>query len=230
LFVLANIIALKLFEPSRYVKVSIPLFLIIFFVLNSQRWANAIKKFFYKRIIAISLIAAVLIFYLPSLQGDTHNWGDDAKLYEFLSSLPKDILVGGHPRNMDNIPTFSRRKVLVLEELSLPFYPKFYNTIRNRTYSFFKAYYATSPKVFYDFCREYGVTHLVVYKKHFTKDYLNGLDFYNAPFNDYIIDLVRQGRERGFILNRVPENKKLFTAGNCFVIQCDRQDLFDINK
>lgn len=230
LFVLANIAALRLFEPSRYARLSLPLFLAIFFVVNSGRWVSSIKKRLYKKIITVFLIIVFAVFYLPRIHGDTEESDDravDIELYDFLSTLPKDVLIAGHPGCMDSIPTLSKRKVLVMEELSLPYYPNFYNVIKKRTIDFFDVYYGTSSEEFYKFCSKYKVTHFVVYKKHFEKDYLMGKRFYLSPFNEYIIDLVRSRNRDKFILNRIPENKKLFSCKDYFIIQCDRENLFN---
>lgn len=227
LFVAANVVMLKLFEPSRYVRVSFPIFLAIFSVVNSDRLISTIKTGAYRRRVGAFLIIIIAIFYLPRIQGDVEHKAKDVKLYNFLSTLPKDILVAGHPKNMNDVPIFARRKVLIMEELSLPYYPKFYSEIKKRTYDFFNAYYTTSLEDLYGFCSKYGITHFVVYNLHFTKDYLQSKWFYISPFNDYITNLTRGQDEKQFILNNILDDKKLLVTEDYFVISCDKKTLCD---
>jgi len=222
LFMGANAVMLALFEPSRYIRTSLPIFLVFFIVVNSYRLISEVKKSIYRRTVASFIITATLVFYLPRIQGDSEYKAKDAELYSYLSTLPKDVLIAGHPRDMDNVPIFSKRKVLIMEELSLPYYPDFYEKIKERTYDFFDVYYATTPDKLCAFCSKYGITHFVVYNSHFAKDYLRNKKFYLAPFNDYIINLTKDHGEKEFILNNISEDKKLFVNKDCFVISCDK--------
>lgn len=218
LFVIANILMFRLHGPARYMRYSLPIFLIIFIALNIDKLSERIKS---KNIRLIFLSAFVLfttICFVPKLQR-YYIIASSPQLYDFLLSLPKDVLVAGHPTPMDNIPTFAKRRVFINEETSLPYYSNFYPIIKERTYTFFKSYYSDSPEEIYDFCKKFDITHLIVYRSHFSKDYLANGQFYLNPFNDYIRNLVKN--KATFALMNTAENKRVFDDGDVFVVKAE---------
>jgi hypothetical protein len=140
-------------------------------------------------------------------------------LYEFLSTLPEDALIAGHPELMNPVPLFSRRRVLVTSELSYPYMDKYYAKIKERTLRFFEAYYSASGQEILDFGRKFGVTHLVVNRSHFSAEYLRAGNFYFQPFNDYVQRLVRGRRQ--FFLPKVPQEWVIFEDDYLFVIETE---------
>ena len=74
----------------------------------------------------------------------------------------------------------------------------FYDTTKKRTYDFFEAYYAQAISKVFNFCDKYEVDYFVVYKKHFSKEYLNNGRYYFNPFNEYIKEMFRNRAENEF--------------------------------
>lgn len=229
-YILSNQVMLVLFEPSRYVRVPFPVFLIIFNAVNFDILISTIQKNIYRRALILFFIIGMFIFYLPSIRGAGEYIATDKKLYDFLSGLPKNILVAGHPENMNYVPTYAKRKVFLVEEMLLPYFPKFYNEMKKRTYDFFDAYYAVSAEQVYAFCAKNGITHFVVYESHFSEDYLQKKIFYYSPFNDWIINLINKRYKKHFILNNIADNKKLAEDNDWFLIRCDKETLCSGNK
>lgn len=224
LYILSNKIMLILYEPSRYVRMPFPVFLIIFNAVNFDILIHSIKKNIHRRAVLLIFVTCILIFYLLNINR-YHYIATDKKLYSFLSSLPKDILVAGHPENMNYIPTYAKRKTFLIEELLIPYFQKYYNEMKKKTYDFFDAYYATSGEQVYAFCKRNGITHFVVYKSHFSEDYLHDKIFYYSPFNDWIINLINKRDKKHFILNNIADNKKLLIDKDYFVISCNKETL-----
>lgn len=224
LFIIATIIMYKLFGPSRYMKYSLPIFLIMFISLNIYKLLLTVKSKKPRLIVLLSLVLLTCVYFMPRLQR-YYIVGDQPKLYSFLQSLPKDIYIAGHPVPMNNIPVFAKRKVLINEETSEPYYAGYYSIIKKRTYDFFNAYYSSSPKEIYDFCKKYNITHLIVYKSHFNDDYLANGQFYLNPFNAYIKNLVK-GRDR-FVLREVPQSEKIFEDGDIFVVKIENKTFWE---
>lgn len=205
----------KLYAPARFMRVPLPVFLIFFIALNASKAVETIKSTKKRWIIFSCILIAVAVSFAPTLERH-YSRAPFPGLYQFLETLPKDILVAGHPAIMDNVPTFAKRRAFVFEEISLPYYSKIYPTIKNRTLGFFRAYYSETLTEVYEFCRENKITHLVVYQPHFSPDYLNKRQFYLNPFNDYIKGLV--DNKTRFALAYIPEDKKLFKEDSIFVI------------
>ena len=140
-------------------------------------------------------------------------------LYRFLQTLPKDVLIAGHPSLMDNVPTFAKRKAFITEELSLPYHTNLYPIIKERTYDFFKAYYSDNLGKICDFCKIYNIAYIIVDKKHFTESYFIEEHFYLNPFNNYIKNLVKN--KTTFALMNIPQNKKIFEDDGVFVVKVE---------
>ncbi|MFH1441755.1 MAG: hypothetical protein ABIH18_06955 [Candidatus Omnitrophota bacterium] len=216
LYIFATIMLYKLYGPARYIRYSLPTILTILVSINIANVLGKIKNINVRFFILISFLFFSAVLFIPTLYSD-YSIAPKPKLYNFLQTLPKDILIAGHPTSMDYIPVYSKRKVLINEETSQPMYANFYPVIKERTYNFFKAYYSNSAAEVYNFCKKYHITHLIVERRHFSKDYLANAEFYLNPFNTYIKSLIA-GRKK-FILMDTPKNEILFDDGDIFVIK-----------
>ncbi len=216
MFIISNIFMFRLYGPSRYMRYPLPLFLIFFVAVNAADIINKIKSSRLKPVFLIGFIMFTVFYFFPEVKA-RYRIAPYPHLYGFLQTLPKDILIAGEPFLMDDIPTFANRKVLANDEVSQPYFADFYPMIKERIFSFFDAYYSDSYKKVCDFCRKYKVTHLVVNKKHFSRDYLARDFLYYNPFNGHIKNLIRN--RAVFILPNIPAGEKIFEDGDIFVIK-----------
>ena len=220
LFGAANIFLLGLFEPERYVRFSIIIFLIFFVSLNLD---NQIRHFFKKRkqigIFYGLLFIGVLLMYYPHINS-AYSVDKDEKLYDFISQTPKNTLIAAHPRTMDNIVVFCLRRGLVMEELSFPYLTGYYKKISERTYAFFDAYYSNSKFSIMKFCKKYDINYFVVKKEHFTAEYLNSKNYYYNPFNNYILNVLEKNEHKDFALLDFAQSKIVFENNEYIVLRC----------
>jgi hypothetical protein len=131
-------------------------------------------------------------------------------LYEFVGTLPKDVMLMGDPDVMSAIPLFSRRSVLfraLQPRRTAPILP------------FFDAYYAEAPASVLSFCQEYGIDYLVVNQQEFEPDYLAAGQFFYEPYNEVIAETVAARSD--FRLAQIRDDQKLFESDGLFVIPCD---------
>jgi hypothetical protein len=216
MFKTADILLLKLFLPERYLEVSFPLFgLIVEAAVLGQLVLHVRKKALRRLLQAATVLLVLLNLNIKTTIGLT-NMSSGKELYEYLAGLPKDTMIAAHPEMADGIPLFARRKVFVKGELSFPFFDNYWNTIKKRTFDLFDAYYTEEPLRVYRFCEENGIDYLVVDNGHFTGQYLTGKKVYFEPFGTYIRDITAVRRH--FALQNVPQEYKLFTKGDIFVI------------
>jgi hypothetical protein len=136
---------------------------------------------------------------------------EERDILEFIATLPKDVLIAGVPEVMSNIPVFAQRRVLFSSEKP--------GTDTQAIIESFDAYYAESGQEVLDFCSEYGIDYWIVDAEQFEEPFLSEQRFFFDPFNDKIIERI-QGRQ-DFILPRIPEQARLFQAGEFFVVACD---------
>lgn len=211
LLIIATLTFSLLYFPSRYIKFTIPIFL-IFLTANGLYFLSIRKKA--KYLFPAFLIILILLF-LPQVDSGLMHCGDN-ELYSFIKKLPEETLIAGHPSDMDCIALYGQKKPFITYETSFPLFTDYYHIIKQRTFKFFSAYYAEGKQTIQDFCKENKITHLVVNKEHFTTDYLKKERFYFKPFNDFIKNLTKQGHD--FYLMQ-PE-KIIFESGDKFIVEC----------
>jgi hypothetical protein len=92
-----------------------------------------------------------------------------AGLYQFVSTLPQDALVAGWPSAMDNVPYVTHRRAFVTFETHQAFQKGYVDTLRRRMHALIDAYFAADEAALVALRDDFGVTHLVVDKRHFKK-------------------------------------------------------------
>jgi hypothetical protein len=202
-FILANIFMLSLFEPSRYLLVSLPVFLIIVVSICLAGYVNLSTTQKARGSICILLFLLLSILFSGKIK-PAYTTIEDVKLFNFLERIPKNSLIAGHPFVLDNIPLITKKRVFLTSEASLPYFKKYYTVVQKRTYGFFKAYYSTSLDLVINFCRKNNINYLIVRKDDFSKKYLEERNFYYEPFNNFIARLT-EGRNE-YALTSIPKD------------------------
>lgn len=218
MYEISNLLLLKIFLPMRYLEYSVPIISLIVYSTVIGQLITKLKDARTKKGFQIIVITLVLLNYnIREKNMGLIDMSRNKDLYEYLNSLPKDVMIAAHPYLADGIPTFARRKVFIKYELSHPYFDKYWEIIKNRTFDFFNAYYSEDLLSIYKFCEENRIDYLVVHKWHFTKEYLMSKRIYFEPFNSYVIHITK--RRRNFALKDIPEEDKLFAKDDIFVIK-----------
>ena len=162
----------------------------------------------------VLFVLVISIIYIPGIKavGVISPSSAERELYQFLSTLPKDSYIAGHPDDMENIPIFAKRKVFQSSEL-------LFFADEKRIFDLFAAYYGNSVEEIQDFCNRYEVDYWVVNGKYFCKEHLSKGRLFYEPYNEFIIEKTK-GKGR-FVLNDIVENRKLFEVANLFVVESD---------
>ncbi|MEY4520320.1 MAG: hypothetical protein RLZZ499_2920, partial [Cyanobacteriota bacterium] len=187
MFVLAHILLPKLHLPSRYTYHTIQFVLAIStgIVLTiwldiGQRWLKNKQQFnlLEKTKIALVTLFALTTVIFPAIPYVSINWfqdwrvGSATEIYQYLAQQPKDILVASLSTEVNNIPAFSQRSILVGDEFALAYHPAYYNQIKQRTIDLLQAQYSPDLKVLQSFIRQYNVDYLLLDHNAFTAQYL----------------------------------------------------------
>ncbi len=214
LYVSARIFLLKLFIPSRYLEYSLTVFYCLLAAVLLRSAVDAIRPGKYR----VILIVLLILLGACRLKGVAiHDYsGQQAALYQFFQSTSRDANIAGHPYLMDNILTFSQRKVLVSYELSHPWYGKYWSIIKPMTYDFFNAYYSENPNEIRGFCRKYAINYFVVRESDFVKKSVLEPPAYFEPFGRHIGRLL--GENTSFAVLDEKEFKPVFHDGNIRVL------------
>ena len=138
-------------------------------------------------------------------------------LFEYLGTLPVESMIAAPPYLASDIPLFARRKVFIQYKLSHPFFDRYWETVKKRTYDFFDAYYAWDRRRVAEFCAKNGVDYLVVDRFSFRPDALARRAYFE-PFGSYVRTLTA-GRSR-FALDELPESAASYSDGRMLVVGC----------
>jgi hypothetical protein len=204
LFGLAHAVLFKLHLPSRYVLYTLPTAAIVLIAANGAgtcrllqlRWpllGHTLRRLrFQRRVWWASAVVLVLAFmyvqnrYIVVIDPLTIRIDRQAlHVYRHLQTLPKDVVIAGHPWEMDNIPLFAHRKVLVNQELSLPYFTGYYAEVRQRLLDSLIAYYAADAQQVQQFVQRYGVDYILLNTQHFTPEFLQERIYYE-PFKSLV--------------------------------------------
>ena len=138
-------------------------------------------------------------------------------LYEFVATLPAEILFAGDPNRLSNFPSFSKRGVLFSAEVT--------GVQIQTVLDFYDAYYAESPDTILDFCQTYGVTHWLVDEAQFAEEYLKKDMLFFAPYNTYIKEIT--GKRSNFVLAHISDEQKLFQEESYFIVSCEAENFLE---
>ncbi|MFH1115582.1 MAG: hypothetical protein V1792_16865 [Pseudomonadota bacterium] len=217
LYIAARFIMMKLFLPSRYLEFSLN----IFYCVSAAVCLRIVIERFGLTRFAFPLIASVLVMVgAVRLHGvGLSDYSGSADLYRFVQSTPKNGLIAGHPELMDNVTTFGKRKAFITYELSHTWYKRYWRDMSEKTFDFFRAYYADDPELIRKFCRKHGIDYLVVREEDFRPNSAASPPIYFEPFGSFIRDLV-DGRA-GFAVLDTEEFPPVFRNGSVRILRFD---------
>ncbi|GIX48973.1 MAG: hypothetical protein KatS3mg131_3184 [Candidatus Tectimicrobiota bacterium] len=202
LFLLAHALLFRLHLPSRYVLYTFPLAALLLIAANTpaalagmrQRWPGLLARLASRpprwnigwALVALLAFAYVQNRYLVHLDPLVVYVDRQAMpLYRYLHTLPKDVLIAGHPLDLDNVPLLAQRTVLVNRETSLPYFTGYYGQVRQRLFDTLAAYYAAEEAEVWRFVKKYGIDYLLLNRERFTPQFVrNGV--YYEPFASFV--------------------------------------------
>jgi hypothetical protein len=232
-YVAAYLFALRLYEPSRYVMIPsqvLTLCCFPFFLQYLLGWVvprlpvtgawNRAKKIAWPA--GIILVTTFAIGALSARVVLNRGGVADAmppEVYEFLSTLPKDALIAATPTDGDHVPMRSRRSVLLLESSLYPYYPLFYDEMKDKFEVVLAAMYDTGPESVLALKRKYGARYLLV-NNTLSR---NGLVTDFQPFKGYELNLrARLGNKLPFVVSLAARAATVFQKADYSVLDLDR--------
>lgn len=200
-YFLAQPLSPQLFFPQRYLLYTIPLLVTIFLpaaiytLLGHWLKHRNIRKF---QSITVAVLGAALILTNGargiSEAGFTREITEHHELYEFVGSLPNDVLLAGWPTGaVENIPYLCKRSVLICYETHQAFHRSYTLEMRQRMSYLIIAYFATDLNPILQLKEKFGITHLLLDTRNFGET----VPRYFRPFNGPIKVTHRKMRSQG---------------------------------
>lgn len=242
LFFLAHLFLPKLYLPSRFTYhslrflIAIASGIVITTVFDlSHNWLKKRLKakhhFNFKEKSLIGLIsflfAIIIIFPLfpPVFIDWYHNWvvGEAKPIYEFLAQKPKNILVASLSTEVNNIPAFTERSILVGREFALAYHPIYHNKIKTRVIDLLNAQYTVNFELLTNIITKYNISYFLLEKNSFSPDYLKQQNWliYSSwqEVSQQIINELNQDKIP--ILTNFIESCKVLSTENLYLVDAN---------
>lgn len=115
------------------------------------------------------LIHPILVKEFPKT---AYEVGKVPELYQFFADQPEDSLIASLSLEADNLPTFSRRSILVSREYGIPYHLGYYQPFRQHVIELLRAQYSRDLAEVQNFIQTYEVDFWLLDSSAFTPDYL----------------------------------------------------------
>lgn len=188
MFFLAHALLFKLHLPSRYTSYTFRFLLTLATAIALTLLLDAVllwlrqhgkNPFSQPQLLVMAttlLIGAGLVFYpsfVKNFPKASYVVGSVPPLYEFFAQQPKDILIASLSEEANNLPTFSRRSILMGREYYIPYHMGYYQQIRQRFFELIRAQYSQDLAAAQNLIRQYGVDFWLLDREWFTAGYLH---------------------------------------------------------
>ncbi|MBE9129029.1 hypothetical protein IQ257_02845 [Coleofasciculus sp. LEGE 07092] len=194
LFLAAHALLFKLYLPSRYTQYSIRILMALTAGIALTVILDGIfhacsqgthRRFEVKQLLALAstgLLGVTLISYplaLKSKEGFSiigplaYKRGQFPELYEFFQEQPKDILIASLAREANQLPSFTKRSILVSREHSIPYHTGYYAQMRQRAIDLINAQYSPDLNQVKGFIQKYGVDFWLLDRAYLLTPYVN---------------------------------------------------------
>ncbi|MEQ9355482.1 hypothetical protein [Coleofasciculus chthonoplastes] len=231
MFFIAHALLFKLHLPSRYtmhsLRIVLPLAaaLALTLILDGLLYAGLNKKRSLLAVVIVAIISTVTVFY-PSLfwqkyfPNPGYRIGTVSPLYEFFQQQPKDILIASLAEEVNNLPVFSQRSILVGSEYAIPYHIGYYRPFRRRVFELIQAQYSQDLADVSNFIQKYDIDFWVLEQGTFTPQYIADLRWFKefAPTQDALANL-KQGITPA--LSKVIDKCSVYETGRFTVLQAD---------
>ena len=191
MFFAAHALLFRLHLPSRYTTHSLPIVMALaagialtvlldaVFLWKGEQATTGLDGRQFLALGSTALLGMVLVLYpgfslLTGRQFSDFQYivGKMPPLYEFFSRQPKDILIASLENEANNLPTFSKRSILVGNEYSIPYHVGYYRQIHQRATDLIRAQYSQDLAEVRYLIQTYGVDFLLVKRTAFTPQYV----------------------------------------------------------
>ena len=209
MFLAAHASLYKLFAPARYTRYTLKLVIILaagialIVILDAVfRWANQRTRLSARRQFLVlgltALLGIVLVFYphfLKTFPNSNYIVGKAPTVYEFFQKQPQDILIASLSEEVDNLPTFSRRSILVGWEYAVPYHVSYDRQIRQRATDLIRAQYTQNLAEVQNFIQTYKINFFMLDRAAFTPKYISTNSWFRQwqPIAKDILARLEQG-------------------------------------
>lgn len=229
MYALSVVLAFRLYSPERYYSYGMHFTVIalagstlgLLAPRMNLRWRNPARN----------LAAAGIIFLLWSWLGNgavsrhpmamTIDYRRRAPLWEFIKTLPHDVRIASFISDGDDIPLFAERANNGGFETLQPWLTKSWARQKARAEDTLTAFYATDRRVVLDYAKKYHVTHLLVNRLRYQRDFVKRAMTFE-PLSSFARDLLADRTPEQCVLSDVPEESIVFDADPTLIVSVEK--------
>ncbi|MEB3211766.1 MAG: hypothetical protein VKL39_10435 [Leptolyngbyaceae bacterium] len=184
LFILAHLLLFRLHLPSRYTDHSLRIIMAIaaaLVITSFLEWLVRPRSpsrpmgYIWGRMGLAILLSVIVVIYPVFVEGfplTKYKQGHSPKLYDFFRQQPVDTLVASVAEDVNNIPVFAQRSILIGREYAIPYHLGFYDEFHERAVDVLRAQYSADPEVAIAVIQRYGIDYWMLDENAYEPDYL----------------------------------------------------------
>ena len=185
LFFLSHLLLFRLHLPSRYTEHSLRIVSAIALAFSLTMILDAIINWNHRHQLQfphfLSFIPTTIFFlalliypaFFQDFPETNYITGKNPQLYEFLQATPKDTLIASTSEETNQLPTFTKRSILVGSQgYPIPYHLGYYHQIRERTLDLINAQYSPKLEVIQTFIDKYNIDFWLLEKSAFSQKYI----------------------------------------------------------
>ena len=233
MYIMAHIVLFRLHLPSRYTVhslriiiticagITITLFLAYLFTKIKDEYSNKQSKVLASFvIIAIALLTYSSFFEPFSPTG--YKIGSYPPLYQFFQQQPQDIIIASLAKEADNLPTFTKRSILVSREYAIPYQLGYYKPFSQKVKDLITAQYSNDLRVVKWFIRQYNISFWLMEDRSFTTEYVKKNRWLKSYRIEYNRAVEKLENNHNFVLATYKDTCQVFSHAKFMVIdaQC----------
>jgi hypothetical protein len=173
LFAAAHLLLFRLHLPNRYVRWTLPLAAILFVAAHAHPLAERLRE----RLPALArawphlargrwvAAAALLVAVAAGSRAAASARPTPPEvvgLHQYLRTLPPAALLAGKSAALASVPLLDRRRILEDREFAQAYFTGYYREVMRRSEARRSAWRAESMEALARFCRDFGLSHLLV--------------------------------------------------------------------
>jgi hypothetical protein len=207
----------RLFLPERYVTYAVPItgLLVLPAAFGSLHRAERASIRAVPWVHVVALLVLLGAHGVPWSGLSVHVPKTERPLYDAIAQLPKSALIAGFPSEPnDSIPYLARRSVFLARETHMPFHTRYTELMRERARALFKAYFASDASSLRELRDRWGVTHLLLDRRHFVDR-----PVYFAPFDADVARAFDAGKRDGFATLALGAGAQVAEVGELVLVE-----------
>jgi hypothetical protein len=183
LFLISHALVFRLHLPNRYTEHTIRIGMAIAVSLAVAVLMDWLIRILKRRhgslaFIALAIAGAALVLYPEGVQGypvrqTNYVQGQFPQLYEFLERQPPDRVVAGLTYEINNLPAFTHRSILVGGQgYALPYHQGYFAEVTRRSEALIQAQYSPSSADLRTFIQDFGVDFWLLEQEAFSPQFV----------------------------------------------------------